>query len=271
MAERRTAGCSAPRSSAATAGQAHRRRALALRSQLTADELAHDDLGVRTAVLTGVGPRAVGVPRAGRTPRALRHVSRPLTPAAPARTSERMGPARGHRGPRLDLDSRKERPMPIATPETYAAMLDKAKAGSFAYPAINCTSLADDRTPRCAASPRPSPTASCRSPGPARSSPPGRGSRTWHGAVALAEFAHVVAEKYGVDDRAHTDHCPLESSTASCVRSVDVSLERVRRGGRRCSSRTCGTARPCELEPQPRHRGRAAGQVPRPRTSPWSL
>ena len=30
--------------------------------------------------------------------------------------------------------------MPIATPEVYADMLDRAKAGSFAYPAINITS-----------------------------------------------------------------------------------------------------------------------------------
>jgi len=30
--------------------------------------------------------------------------------------------------------------MPIATPEIYAEMFDRAKAGSFAYPAINVTS-----------------------------------------------------------------------------------------------------------------------------------
>ena len=30
--------------------------------------------------------------------------------------------------------------MPIATPEVYAEMLDRAKAGKFAYPAINCSS-----------------------------------------------------------------------------------------------------------------------------------
>ncbi len=30
--------------------------------------------------------------------------------------------------------------MPIATPESYAEMLDRAKAGAFAYPAINVTS-----------------------------------------------------------------------------------------------------------------------------------
>ncbi len=30
--------------------------------------------------------------------------------------------------------------MPIATPEIYAAMLDAAKAGGYAYPAVNVTS-----------------------------------------------------------------------------------------------------------------------------------
>ena len=30
--------------------------------------------------------------------------------------------------------------MPIATPEIYAQMLDRAKAGAFAYPAINVSS-----------------------------------------------------------------------------------------------------------------------------------
>ncbi|WP_290713715.1 class II fructose-bisphosphate aldolase, partial [Gordonia sp. UBA5067] len=30
--------------------------------------------------------------------------------------------------------------MPIATPQTYAEMLQKAKDGGYAFPAINCTS-----------------------------------------------------------------------------------------------------------------------------------
>ncbi|MEO9108975.1 MAG: class II fructose-bisphosphate aldolase, partial [Jatrophihabitantaceae bacterium] len=30
--------------------------------------------------------------------------------------------------------------MPIATPEIYADMLDRARDGGFAYPAINATS-----------------------------------------------------------------------------------------------------------------------------------
>ena len=31
--------------------------------------------------------------------------------------------------------------MPIATPKQFAAMLDAAQKGSYAYPAINCTSI----------------------------------------------------------------------------------------------------------------------------------
>lgn len=31
--------------------------------------------------------------------------------------------------------------MPVATPQQYAAMLDAAQEGSYAYPAINITSL----------------------------------------------------------------------------------------------------------------------------------
>src|SRR5699024_10771212 len=30
--------------------------------------------------------------------------------------------------------------MPIATPEVYAELVDRAKEGGFAYPAVNCTS-----------------------------------------------------------------------------------------------------------------------------------
>ena len=38
--------------------------------------------------------------------------------------------------------------MPIATPEVYAEMLARAKEHSYAFPAINCTSVGDRSTPR---------------------------------------------------------------------------------------------------------------------------
>ena len=118
--------------------------------------------------------------------------------------------------------------MPIATPETYAAMLDKAKAGSFAYPAINCTS---------------SQTIVAALRGFAEAESDGIVQISWGGAefasgqgvkdmvtgaVALAEFAHVVAEKYGVTIALHTDHCPLEKLDGFMRPLIDVSLERVR-------------------------------------------
>lgn len=68
--------------------------------------------------------------------------------------------------------------MPIATPDVYAAMLDAAKAGSFAYPAINISS-SQTLNAALQASPRRDPTASSRSPPAAASTPPGRRSRTW--------------------------------------------------------------------------------------------
>ncbi len=63
--------------------------------------------------------------------------------------------------------------MPIATPEVYAEMLEKAKAGSFAYPAINITS-SSTVTAASRASRRPAATASSRSPPVAPSTPPAR-------------------------------------------------------------------------------------------------
>src|SRR5580692_10935873 len=51
------------------------------------------------------------------------------------------GPGRGSSSVRQTHHRQQERiRMPIATPEAYNEMLDRAKAGKFAYPAINVTS-----------------------------------------------------------------------------------------------------------------------------------
>jgi fructose-bisphosphate aldolase class II len=120
--------------------------------------------------------------------------------------------------------------MPIATPETYAAMLDRAKSGAFAYPAINCTS---------------SQTIVAALRGFAEAESDGIVQVSWGGAefasgqsvkdmvtgaVALAEFAHAVAEKYDVTIALHTDHCPKEKLAGFLRPLVDISLERVAAG-----------------------------------------
>src|SRR5690606_1745819 len=50
------------------------------------------------------------------------------------------------------------------------------------------------------------------------------------GAVALAEFANVVAEKYPVNVALHTDHCPMPKLDGFMRPLVDISIERVKAG-----------------------------------------
>ena len=69
--------------------------------------------------------------------------------------------------------------MPIATPEVYADMLDRAKAGSFAYPAINISSSQTLNAAIRGFAEAGSATASSRSPPAVPSTSPARPSRTW--------------------------------------------------------------------------------------------
>jgi len=50
------------------------------------------------------------------------------------------------------------------------------------------------------------------------------------GAVALAEFAHVVAAKYDVNIALHTDHCPLDKLPGFMEPLVAISQDRVAKG-----------------------------------------
>jgi len=120
--------------------------------------------------------------------------------------------------------------MPIATPEVYAEMIDRAKAGRFAYPAINVTS---------------SSTVNAAIQGFAEAESDGIIQFSWGGAefasgqkvkdmvtgaIALAEFAHVVAAKYDVNIALHTDHCPPTKLDGYMRPLIEISKERVARG-----------------------------------------
>ena len=120
--------------------------------------------------------------------------------------------------------------MPIASPEVYAEMLDRAKAGKFAYPAINCTS---------------SQTIVAAIRGFAEAESDGIVQFSWGGAefasgqavksmvagaVALAEFAHSIAENYDVNIALHTDHCPKDKLPGFMEPLLKVSQERVAKG-----------------------------------------
>src|SRR6266545_538957 len=120
--------------------------------------------------------------------------------------------------------------MPIATPETYAEMLDRAKAGGFAYPAINVTS---SETLNAALRG----FAEAGSDGIVQVSTGGAEFLSGQyvknmvtGAVALAEFAHVVADRYPVHVALHTDHCPKYKLDGFVRPLVRISAERVANG-----------------------------------------
>ena len=133
--------------------------------------------------------------------------------------------------------------MPIATPEVYAEMIDRAKAGRFAYPAINVTSSSSINAAIQGFADAESDGIIQFSWGGAEFASGQRVKDMVVGAVALAEFAHVVAEKYPVNIALHTDHCPPNKLDGYMRPLIEISKERVGARLTRCSARTCGTAR----------------------------
>jgi fructose-bisphosphate aldolase class II len=121
-------------------------------------------------------------------------------------------------------------PMPIATPEQYAAILDRAKQGGFAYPAINVTSSETLNAALRGFSDAGSDGILQISTGGAEFLSGTAVKEMVTGAVALAEFAHVVADKYPITVALHTDHCPKNKLDSYVRPLLAISQERVDRG-----------------------------------------
>jgi fructose-bisphosphate aldolase, class II len=119
--------------------------------------------------------------------------------------------------------------MPIATPEIYAQMLDRAKGGRFAYPALNVSS---SQTLNAALRG----FADAESDGIVQVSTggaeylSGSAKDMVTGAVAIAQFAYEVAKKYSVNIALHTDHCPVDKLDKFVRPLLAISKERVARG-----------------------------------------
>jgi fructose-bisphosphate aldolase, class II len=120
--------------------------------------------------------------------------------------------------------------MPIATPEVYAEMLDRAKAGGFAYPAINVTSSQTLNAALRGFAEAESDGIVQVSTGGAEFLSGATVKDMVTGSVALAEYARVVAAKYPVTVALHTDHCPKNKLDGFMRPLVDISLERVAKG-----------------------------------------
>ncbi|MFL6132755.1 MAG: class II fructose-bisphosphate aldolase, partial [Nocardioidaceae bacterium] len=120
--------------------------------------------------------------------------------------------------------------MPIATPDAYAQMLDRAKKESFAFPAINVSS---SQTLNAALKG----FADAGSDGIIQVSTGGADylsgpsvKNMVSGSVAFASYAVEVAKNYPVNIALHTDHCPKDKLDGFVRPLLDISIERVKNG-----------------------------------------
>ncbi|AFM08151.1 class II fructose-bisphosphate aldolase [Corynebacterium pseudotuberculosis] len=120
--------------------------------------------------------------------------------------------------------------MPIATPEVYNEMLDRAKAGGFAFPAINCTSSETINAALKGFAEAESDGIIQFSTGGAEFGSGLAVKNKVKGAVALAAFAHEAAKNYGINVALHTDHCQKEVLDEYVRPLIAISQERVDRG-----------------------------------------
>ena len=120
--------------------------------------------------------------------------------------------------------------MPVASPEQYAAMLDAAKNGGFAFPAVNVSS---SQTLNAALQG----FAEAGSDGIIQVSFGGADYFAGHtvknrvgGALAFAKYAEEVAKAYDITVALHTDHCPKQHLENFVLPLVAASEDRVKNG-----------------------------------------
>src|ERR1700712_148663 len=100
--------------------------------------------------------------------------------------------------------------MPIATPEVYADMLDRAKEGHFAYPAINVSSSLTLHAALRGFAEAGSDGIVQVSTGGAEFLSGTTIKNMVSGSLAFAAFAAEAAKPYPINVALHTDHCPKD-------------------------------------------------------------
>ncbi|GAB3407157.1 class II fructose-bisphosphate aldolase [Flindersiella endophytica] len=120
--------------------------------------------------------------------------------------------------------------MPIATPEVYGEMLDRAKAGKFAYPAINVTSSQTLNAALKGFADAESDGIVQVSTGGAEYLSGASVKSMVSGSLAFAAYAREVAKNYPVNIALHTDHCPKDKLDGFVRPLLAASAERVKAG-----------------------------------------
>ena len=120
--------------------------------------------------------------------------------------------------------------MAIATPEVYADMIDRAKAGKFAYPAVNITSSSSITGALQGFAEAESDGIIQVSVGGAEY---GSGSTIKDrvaGSLALAAYAAEVAKNYPITVALHTDHCAKQNLDSWVRPLLALEAEQVKAG-----------------------------------------
>lgn len=120
--------------------------------------------------------------------------------------------------------------MPIATPKQFAAMLDAAQAGNYAYPAINCSSLVTLNAALKAFADAKSDGIIQFSTGAGQFASGLNNKDAAYGVIVLAEAAHRLAEQYDVLIALNTDHCQPDKADSFLKPLIEATAARRARG-----------------------------------------
>ncbi|MCL1801564.1 MAG: class II fructose-bisphosphate aldolase, partial [Promicromonosporaceae bacterium] len=120
--------------------------------------------------------------------------------------------------------------MPLATPEIYQEMLKRAKAGKFAYPAVNITSSSTITAAMQGFADAKSDGIIQVSVGGAEYASGSTIKDRVAGSLALAAYAKEVAKGYPVNIALHTDHCVEKNLASWVIPLLELEAEQVKRG-----------------------------------------
>lgn len=120
--------------------------------------------------------------------------------------------------------------MAIATPEVYAEMLNRAKEGKFAYPAINVTSSQTLTAALQGFTEAESDGIIQVSVGGAEYASGATVKDRVAGSLALAAYAREVAKNYPVTVALHTDHCAKQNIDSWVRPLLELEAEEVKAG-----------------------------------------
>lgn len=119
--------------------------------------------------------------------------------------------------------------MPLATPETYAAMLDRARERGFALPAVAVSSSETVNAALRGFAEASSDGIIQISPSAAAYAAGACGDMV-AGALALAAHTSALADRYPIQVALHTDHCPKAQLESFFLPLLHLSTLRVREG-----------------------------------------